>query len=385
MNKSPSWTPRLARPKPSSRTRNSTITYKMPFSRWPDWKEYDIGQDNSADSTFSSVKSEIISQYGEDAIRQSWLKVCKNLEAITDELEALGTEAVPVYHFEELHDRGLSESQQERIKAKGCCVIRGVLDVEETDSLFRDLKDFAAQNKDNITGWPAESVSIFNLYNSPTQVTIRTHPNQLRVQRLLNSLWHDATSETSPEPLSYTDAVRIRPPGQPFLGLGPHIDAGSLSRWADPAYRRVYDAIFAGNSEKHDAYDLGTRQSANQFLFPAKAHSVVFRSFQGWTALTPTTASEGTLLLYPDVKHAIAYVLLRPFFSPPDMEEDVMDATKWTFDASSDRFPGTFKEQSQRLSVTSHPHLRLRECMVYIPKMAPGDTVWWHADVRYPP
>ena len=33
------------------------------------------------------------------------------------------------------------------------------------------------------------------------------------------------------------------------------------------------------------------------------------------------------------------------------------------------------------VSPTSHPHLHLREFISGIPKMYPGDTVWWHADM----
>lgn len=58
-----------------------------------------------------------------------------------------------------------------------------------------------------------------------------------------------------------------------------------------------------------------------------------------------------------------------------------MDASKWRFDPENSWFPGTFREDSQLLSPSSHPHLRLRECMVSIPKMTEGDTIWWHADM----
>jgi hypothetical protein len=79
----------------------------------------------------------------------------------------------------------------------------------------------------------------------------------------------------------------------------------------------------------------------------------------------------------------MAYVLLRPFFSPPEgaTGEEIMDASKWTLDAESSWFPGTFKDDSQLLSPSSHPHLRIEEYMVSIPAMEPGDTIWWHADM----
>ena len=209
----------------------------------------------------------------------------------------------------------------------------------------------------------------------------RSHPNQLKLCEELNSWWHDRSGVYSPEPLSYADGVRIRPPGVPFRGLGPHIDAGSLSRWADPTYQSVYSAVFSGSPESLDSYDLTARKSADQAIWPGSAHSRIFRSFQGWTALTSAGPGEGSLMLYPNVKWTVAYMLLRPFFRSPASDEDIMDASKWTFDCDSSWFPGTFRDDSQLFSPSSHPHLRLRECMVGIPKMDPGDTVWWHADM----
>jgi hypothetical protein len=205
----------------------------------------------------------------------------------------------------------------------------------------------------------------------------------LRLQRELNSWWHDDndTPATSPDPLAYADAVRIRAPGVPFTGLGPHMDAGSMCRWVDPAYRKVYEKIFSGNPELHDYYDMSTRKSANQSIFDPGWHSTVLRSFQGWTALTGTGKGRGSLLLYPDVKNEIAYMLLRPFFSPP--EDGCLDPTKWKFDAESSWFPGTFKNDSQYASPSSHPHVKMRECMVHIPDMRPGDTLWWHSDMLH--
>jgi hypothetical protein len=99
--------------------------------------------------------------------------------------------------------------------------------------------------------------------------------------------------------------------------------------------------------------------------------------------LTSAGANEGSLLLYPDVKTAMAYVMLRPLFDASENETDIMDATKWTLNADRGWFPGTWRQLPQIVSPASHPHLRLEKCLVNIPRMRPGDTVWWHADVRY--
>ncbi|KIW66464.1 hypothetical protein PV04_05799 [Phialophora macrospora] len=346
---------------------------------WPDWPEFTAAEAESGDDLVGYKKT-IAEKYGKDNIIKSWLKVCQELESVTDRIAEQGTSVIPEVRFDEIFE--LAPERKQALKDVGCFVVRGVVSREQADRWFEDLNEYVAANRASISGWPKETPFILNLYFSPTQMAARSHPNQLKLSEELNSWWHDRSgSSYSPEPLSYADGVRIRPPGVAFRGLGPHIDAGSLCRWADPTYHSVYAAVFSGQPEFLDNYDLSIRQHANQAMFPASAHSRIFRSFQGWTALTSAGPGEGSLMLYPNVKWAIAYLLLRPFFRAPESEADVMDASKWTFDVEDPWFPGTFRDDSQLLSPTSHPHLRLRECMVGIPKMNPGDTVWWHADM----
>ncbi|OHE98578.1 hypothetical protein CORC01_06029 [Colletotrichum orchidophilum] len=350
---------------------------------WPAWPEYTSKDTHELkDPDFLNTKKAIISQYGGEALRDSWLRVCEQLKAVTDEIVGKGRTIIPVFDAYTLLDKGFTETERDEVKRVGTFVVRGVIPKPEATQHYADLKRYVADNKQKIQGWPKETPSILMLYDSPTQNTLRSHPNQLQLQHLLNQLWHDDNGDdTYSDPLVYYDGVRDRPPRQEFLGLGPHIDAGSLARWADTAYREVYGNIFSGKPERHDPYDLSVRKAANQDFYPGVAHSSVFRSFQGWTALTRTAPNEGTLLVYPNVATVVSYMLLRPFFKPPADCVDVMDATKWTLDESSSNFPGTFKTQSQRLSRLSHPHLRLEECLIHVPKMEPGDTVWWHADV----
>lgn len=352
---------------------------------WPAWSEYaTYNSMKASEPDFADAKRAILEEHGADALWQSWLKVCGELERVTNEISNKGSDIIPIFDSTQILQHGFTDEQAQRAKAIGAFVCRATIPGKETTSLYAELKTYLAANEGRIPAWPKESPSMLILYDSPVQNKLRAHPNHIQLQRKLNNLWHDQTGETSLEPLVYLDGVRDRSPGQEFLGLGPHIDAGSLSRWADPVYRRVYHSIFAGHPERFDAYDLSVRKDAKQDLYKAMAHSSVFRSFQGWTALTPTSAGKGTILVYPNVSLVIAYVLLRPFFSPPANSEDIMDPRKWTLDTESDCFPGTFKSESQRLSRTSHPHLRLEECMVPMPPIEPGDTVWWHTDVSPP-
>ncbi|KAG7406272.1 Uncharacterized protein YbiU [Fusarium oxysporum f. sp. rapae] len=340
-----------------------------PIRQWPAWPEYTSGTAaSSKDPEFLKVKKAIIGEYGVEAIHQSWIKVCKELERITDEIIEKGNTIVPVFDTLQVIDKGFSAVQEADIKKIGSFVCRNTVSKEEAKALYSDLRTYVADNKCSIQAWPKDSPSMLVLYNSPTQNTLRSHPNHLKLQRKLNELWKYSAEDTSPDPLVYLDGIRDRAPGQAFLGLGPHIDAGSLCRWADPTYRKVYDEIFSGRPEYHDAYDLDARKNANQELYKGPAHSSVLRTFQGWTALTPTAPREGTIMIYPNVKTVIAYLLLRPFFSPPKDPDYIMDAEKWTFDDSTGWFPGTMEPESQRLSRLSHPHLRLEECLIHMPE-----------------
>ncbi|EFX04056.1 duf1479 domain containing protein [Grosmannia clavigera kw1407] len=349
---------------------------------WPSFTPKDI---DPSDTFQSDLKAAIIAEYGVEALKDAWVKTCNTLNRVTGAIAARGSAFVPVFPFEDVVSPQ-NEEILKQMKSTGTFIVRNVLPEEEATQHFGDLKDFVVSNKDTITGWPAKSVAIYHLYSSPVQLKMRTHPNQLRLQRLLNSLFTDPTASretqiAQTDPILYPDALRIRQPGQDFLGLGPHIDAGSLSRWADVEYRKTYEKILSGRPEDYDPFDLTHRKNANPGMFPSGANSSVLRGFQGLTALTTCAPGEGGLMVLPDIKTATAYMILRPFFKAPE-DGDRRDPEKWEIDSETTWFPGTYRWDSQLLSPASHPHLRLEETLVSIPVVHPGDTVWWHADVR---
>ncbi|CAK7213499.1 hypothetical protein SCUCBS95973_001814 [Sporothrix curviconia] len=347
---------------------------------WPKWAELSP-ETAELDDENIAFKKAIAAEYGEAALRKSWLAVCAKLESLTAELTEQQTAAIPELTYEE----ALSPTPElaARIRKAGCFVVRGTVPKETADGWFEDLDNYVKQNKGHVRGWPEESPCILRLYWARAQVEARTHPRAMALHEAINRLWHDDedADKAFAAPLSYADAARIRPPGLPFTSLGPHIDAGSLARWADPTYRRVYDAIWSGNPDRYDPFDLTTRKKAQSAFFKGSAHSSVLRLWQGWTALTKAGPHEGSLMLYPDIKTAIAYVLLRPFFRPPADAADVLDASKWAFDLESAWFPGVWRKSSQELRPDAFPHLRLKAGLVHIPTMYPGDTVWWHCDM----
>ena len=262
------------------------------------------------------------------------------------------------------------------VKKKGCVVIRDVFDDDIITQMNKDLEQYIEENnyyedqkkKANIDKYFSDLKSgkpqIFGLYWSKPQVHIRQSIELDIVKKWLNQLWtYKQNNESIFDPnkeLVYADRVRRREPGDSTLGLSPHCDAGSVERWIDKGYQAVYEKIFADNFREYDPFNAAHRNKTKEIESPAVSH--VFRTFQGWVALTEQGPGDGTLQLIPIAK-SMAYILTRALLDDVD-EKDLCSSMP-----------------ARALSVNSKYHSLLLRGLVSIPKMNPGDTVWWHPDV----
>ena len=263
-----------------------------------------------------------------------------------------------------------------KIKKRGCVIIRDVFDDQKVENLNKQLENYIDINKyyddqkkksdldKYFSNLKSGKPQIFGLYWSKTQIEIRHSEQMSKVKKWLNNLWiyeNDEYKVFDPNrELSYADRVRRREPGDDTLGLSPHCDAGSVERWTDNSYKKIYKDIFSDNFENFDPFNAKYRDRTIEFESPAVAH--VFRTFQGWTALTEQGPNDGTLQLIPIAK-GMAYILTRALLD--DVPENELCGSK----------PG------RALSVNKDYHALLLEGLISIPKMKPGDTIWWHPDV----
>ncbi len=282
---------------------------------------------------------------------------------------------IPEIEFEDI-----SINDQKIIKDKvfkrGCIIIRNVFDKKKVIELNEDLDKYVLENnyfedqkkKIGIDKYFSDLKSgkpqIFGLYWSKAQSEIRHSKEMETVKKWLNNFWnHNYEGKNVFDPnreLVYADRVRRREPGDDTLGLSPHCDAGSIERWTDKAYQKIYNDIFSDNFENFNPYDAKYRDETIEFESPAVAH--VFRTFQGWTALTEQGPNDGTLQLIPIVK-GMSYVLTRALLD--DVPENELCGSK----------------AGKALSINEKYHSLLLEGLISIPKMNPGDTIWWHPDV----
>ena len=307
---------------------------------------------------FQDVEAEMRSRVGE----------------IVKEREA-GQPVIPIVQYADIEGGAVPEDLVSKIKRRGACVVRSTFSKEQATAWDKEIADYVEENhldaklanaaEDKYFGTLASAKpQIYGIYWSRPQVQARQSEPLTKARIFLNHLWKaesEGVRHFNPnETPAYADRIRRRPPGSASLGLSPHTDGGSVERWLDENFRKVYRHVFAGDWRKYDAFDAAYRPEAREI--PSPAVCSMFRTFQGWTALTRQGRGDGTLQLIP-IAESMVYILLRA------LQDDVAE----------DELCGA--EPGRALSVNPKYHSLLLEALSSIPQMEAGDTVFWHSDV----
>lgn len=298
----------------------------------------------------------------------------RRVEKIVAERNA-GNAVIPILKYSDIAADTVPAEVAASIKDRGACVIRRTFDPAQAEAWDREIERYVEENgldaklanaaEDKYFGTLASAKpQIYGIYWSRPQVEARQSESLTRVRVFLNQLW-DAESEgkrhfDASETPAYADRIRRRPAGSASLGLSPHVDGGSVERWLDGNFRNVYRHVFSGDWKKYNAFDAAWRPDVQEVSSPAVCS--MFRTFQGWTALTRQGQGDGTLQLIP-IADAMVYVLLRAL--QDDVPEDDLCGAQ----------PG------RALSINPQYHSLLIQAVSSIPLMEPGDTVFWHSDL----
>ena len=210
------------------------------------------------------------------------------------------TQPIPELSFADVQAGSVPQDAVARIKQRGCVIIRGVFNPEQVDDWNASLMRYVEENNyfekqrekaglDNYFGELGSSKpQIFGLYWSRAQMEARQSEELAKTRSWLNRLWdyeRDGQLIFNPDQeCLYADRVRQREPGDRTLGLSPHVDGGSVERWLDSTYRDVYRHVLSGDITNYDPFDALHRTETEEIPSPAVCR--MFRTFQGWTALT---------------------------------------------------------------------------------------------------
>ncbi|PYI18571.1 DUF1479-domain-containing protein [Aspergillus violaceofuscus CBS 115571] len=322
-------------------------------------------------SRFRDLKLQYFEK-NEEALKQSWERLLSSLAEEVHKIKSKGSEVIPSVKYSDVVNGTVPDSTLAEIRHRGSVVIREVVPRSQALTWKTQIQEYIAANRERVKAFPADSPAVYELYWTPSQAAARSDAHLLTTQRFLQQLWHSSDPRTrisTRNPLTYADRLRIRQPGDAKFTLGPHIDGGSLERWEDPEYARVYAPILAGRWEEYDPWDAKHRVAAQMDLYNGAGACSMLRFFQGWLSMSHTAPGEGSLHVCPMLRHSTAYTLLRPFFDD-QTGQPMLDNT----------FPGSVPGACQEYNPRTHPHLDLETTMVSVPEVQPGDYVAWHCD-----
>ncbi len=287
--------------------------------------------------------------------------------------QARGEAIWPVIDYADIAAGTVPAGELAKLRRRGCLVVRGHFPREQALAWDAGIMDYVESNRffenyrgpgDDFFGSVGSRPEIYPVYWSPAQMQARQSDRMGCVQGLLNHLWRyesDGVRWFDPDRDSlYPDRIRRRPEGANSSGLGTHLDPGTLDLWLTQAYQRAFRHLFDGTVESYDPWDAAYRTAGPQY--PGSTMCSVFRTFQGWTALSDMDHDQGVLHTVP-VPEAMGYLMLRPLLA--DVPDDDMCGV-----TVNQVFPASEKW-----------HSLLLEALSGIPDVRAGDSVWWHCDM----
>ena len=308
----------------------------------------------------------------EDVFAVMEARVTERVEEIEAAL-ARGENPWPVVDFADIENGTVTPEQVSLLRRRGCLVVRGHFPREQALAWDQDVVDYVDGNQfaeayqgpaDDFFASVGSKPEIYPIYWSQAQMQARQSERMARVQSFLNRQWKSHSEGVrwfDPDrDCLYPDRIRRRPPGADSGGLGTHLDPGTLDLWMTQAYQRAFGHLFDGTVEEYDPWDAAHRTAGPQY--PGSTMCSVFRTFQGWTALSDMDHDQGVLHTVP-IPEAMGYLMLRPLLL--DVPEDDMCGV-----TTNQTFPASEKW-----------HSLLLRAVAGIPDVKAGDSVWWHCDM----
>ena len=181
---------------------------------------------------------------------------------------ASGISPVPVCDFGDVASGKVDPAMAEKITQRGAVILRNTFPGERVRGWNETLMSYVAENdyfekqkaKEGMDQYfstlSSSRPQIFGLYWSQPQMEARTSEELAVARKWLNRLWtFDSENGVEFDPdreCLYADRLRQREPGDDTLGLSPHVDGGSVERWLDPGYRKVYRHLLSGDVGAYD-------------------------------------------------------------------------------------------------------------------------------------
>lgn len=117
---------------------------------WSPWPQLTLATARGHVAGNDEYIKAIVSEYGADSLKKSWVEVCDRLADITQNIQEKGNKVIPDLTLDEF--LSASEDDKKKLKDVGCFVIRGVVSEGQADQWYRDLKGYVEENRELVTG-----------------------------------------------------------------------------------------------------------------------------------------------------------------------------------------------------------------------------------------
>jgi hypothetical protein len=282
------------------------------------------------------------------------------------EIQASGLSSFPVVEFDDVLAGRIGEAERDAVRSAGCVVLRGTFEPAEAEAWNHELGQYLADNvfqERFLTKHPGAATAsrIWPVYWSRPQVAARQHGRMAEARSFLNRLWSfESGGERWFEPdhdIGYPDRIRRREPGAESKGLAAHADSPSVGGWRVAENKAVFAPLLRDGLDAYDPFDAAHRTGTE---VESPVGSTVFRTFQGWTALSEMRPGDGVLHVVP-IPAAVGYRLVHGLAGELGL-------------LGGEPVPAPRRDAADEL---------LQQALVPIPAVAPGDTVWWHGDLYH--
>jgi hypothetical protein len=119
-------------------------------SKWLPWPQLTLATAKGVQPGTEEYTKAILSTYGAEALKKSWIQVCKRLESITDDIASQGNSVIPQLGLEDFLAADID--MKNKLKDTGCFIVRQVVSEQHATDWYHELKGYVEDNKTLITG-----------------------------------------------------------------------------------------------------------------------------------------------------------------------------------------------------------------------------------------
>lgn len=156
---------------------------------WSPWPQLTFATAKGVQSGNEEYTKAILRTYGAEALKRSWIQVCKRLKSVTDRIVLHGNSVLPELGLEDFLN---ADAETKNIlKDTGCFIVRQVVTEQQATKWYHELKGYVENNKAQITGiWIVHLVDVSSLTISRVVQACqpRTHSCSMSTIRQSNKL-----------------------------------------------------------------------------------------------------------------------------------------------------------------------------------------------------